>query len=647
MNWKMTAVFGILLAAALGFYLLRGPGLSTAATSASGNRLLPELNADRVSRIEILRKGETATAIERATDSVGDYWRIAPPIDKPADETQLRDMLAGIDRFVTSGGMDPGRPETAPPVTGLDDPRLIVTFHGSGRKETIRFGKQPPTNSTAVFFAKEGDPRIYLAGQEAFDSYDKPAIAIRKKELARFDPHRVVKVEIEHKFTRIKQGQPAAAEYERSTFERLDGTERGWWLQKPHHERLDDLKVMMLVTDLAKMPIEDWRPAGNLKAQGFDEPWDRISIWRFGSDVPLRVLFGDVDDSKMRRYAHVEGSGEVARVELLRYDRLPLQRNHFRPIIVFPFSRDTLESFRLELVGQGKIAIERRETRKPDGPPVVSWELTEPDPKKGVKIDKERLEIFVATVLALRIEKDGFLGAVDPKVAHLDPPEMTLTLKTRDGKTHVSHFSYTSSAAYMRREGVDEVLEVHRDTVGLMKRLELNFLHPEIFNIPRETLREFTFESRTAEIERLLYTVRFDAEKGKWKFAAPAGFAGKEPNPGMMSGILAVMNYVQAVNNSFIGRDAETAKVHQLHERVAPSALTVVHEMGNERIKTVFYISKDQSDKPTNPIYYARMEGSPVVFQISSPFVEGLKKLPEASREEKAPPDKGKDDKDK
>jgi hypothetical protein len=66
--------------------------------------------------------------------------------------------------------------------------------------------------------------------------------------------------------------------------------------------------------------------------------------------------------------------------------------------------------------------------------------------------------------------------------------------------------------------------------------------------------------------------------------------------------------------------------------------LTVLHD----GVKTVFYISKDQSDKPTNPIYYARMEGSSVVFQISSPFVEGLKKLPSASREEKAPPDKEK-----
>src|SRR5437773_5693985 len=201
MSWKMTAAFAVLLGVALGVYVLRAPEAGTGpGGGARGGKLMPELIADRVTRIEVLRRGETATTIERAMDSVGDYWRIAPPVDKPADPSLVREMVLGVDRFVNVGGMDPGKPETAPAITGLDEPRLIVTFHGPQQKETIRFGKQPPTNSTAVFLQKEGDPRIYLAAQEVFDAYDKPPLALREKQLVRFDPHRVVKVELKKKF---------------------------------------------------------------------------------------------------------------------------------------------------------------------------------------------------------------------------------------------------------------------------------------------------------------------------------------------------------------------------------------------------------------------------------------------------------------
>ena len=41
----------------------------------------------------------------------------------------------------------------------------------------------------------------------------------------------------------------------------------------------------------------------------------------------------------------------------------------------------------------------------------------------------------------------------------------------------------------------------------------------------------------------------------------------------------------------------------------------------------VFYISEDKSEKPTRHIYYARMDPSPIVFQISELFVESLRML--------------------
>lgn len=617
MSWKATAVLGALLAVALGAYFLRGPGPGSTDsggpnTGPQKNRLFPDILSDRVAKIEILRKGETVTAIDRASDSAGDYWRLAPPIDKPAEPPVVQQMLVALDRFVTTGGMSPGGPETAPAVTGLDDPRLIVTYHGpAGVRGTVRFGKQPPTNTAAVFFQKDGDPKIYLASQEVFDALDRPAIAVRQKQLVRYASHQVIKIDVEKKFVRVRQGQPKAVEIESSTLEKqLEGPERGWWLTKPHRERLDELKVQRLVMDLAVLPIEDWRPAGDLKEQGLEEPEERVSLWLFGRDKPVIVRFGAFTGIS-KRFAHVEGSGEVARVDSRRVENLPLQRKHFRTDIVFPFTREAVKSLRIEARGLGRILLERKETKNPQTGLVTSaWELVEP---AGVKVDKDQMDGFVGLPLSLRI--GDFLGPQDFKIARLDPADLTFSVETYSGVKETLHLT----DRFMRREGVNEVFEVQPPEMAqILQRLELNFLHREMFNVPRASIRSFTFESRA---DLVYYEARFDEKQGKWFFEKPAELKGKEPDGLLMSSLLNVMNYVRA--EEFITRDPAKAAEFKLEERTAPATLTVVHDGG----KAVFYIGSDRSDKPTRPIYFSRMEGSPVVFQLSGVFVESLKRL--------------------
>ena len=624
MNWKGTAALGALLAVALGFYLFHSPSGGSRDGAAPGprqNKLFPELGGKQLERIEILRKGETVTTVERVSDSMGEYWRLAPPVDKPADLAVLQQMILNLERFVSTGGMQPGSPGTEPAITGLEDPRLIVTFHGPhGLKGSVRFGKQPPTNTSALFFQKEGDPRIFLATQEVFDAYDRPATAIRLKQMARFAPTQAVKVEFAQKIVRFRQGPPATTtvEMEVSTLERLqEGLERGWWFTAPHREKADDLAVMTLVTDLSALPILDWRPAGDIKEQGLDDPGveERVSIWLYGRTAPIVLKFGNLAEGKLRRYAHVEGSGEVSRVEESRHVQLFRRgRNGFRIRTLFPFGRDSVKSFRIEVAGLGKIQIARNERKDPDTGLVTVWfELLEP---KGLKVDREKMEQFVGAVVNMKIEE--FLGEQDLKTARLDPGELTLSIETRDGKAHVCRFT----DQFMCREGLREVFSVDPNMVGIMKNMELNFMHPEIYNVRRESLREFTFESRGGGEVPVSYTMRFNPTDGRWRYLKPDSVAGKEPPGDLLSGVTAIMNYIQA--ESFIGHDPATTAKYKLDEQNAPSRLTVRTDDGKS---TVFLFTENQSDKPTRFIYYARMDPSSVVFQIHAPFVDGLRRL--------------------
>ena len=100
---------------------------------------------------------------------------------------------------------------------------------------------------------------------------------------------------------------------------------------------------------------------------------------------------------------------------------------------------------------------------------------------------------------------DDFMGPQDFKQAGLDPAPIRLVVETKEGKRHVCGFS---AAGFLRKEGVDEIFVIRPDFVRMLQRLELNFLTMEMFNVQRDALQEFTFESRpSAQLQPVYYTL--------------------------------------------------------------------------------------------------------------------------------------------
>ena len=621
MSWKGTAVLAGILGILGGIYLLTDP-----ARGGGGGeevRLLPGFTAERLVRLQVARKGEPAYALERATDALGAHWRIRPA-DHPADPDAVQKMIWALDRFRRTGGLEPGRPETAPSLTGLSDPRLVLRVELPDASAVFRFGQSPPTHTAAVFFEKEGDPKIYLIDLDTFQAFDKPASALRERRLVRYAPFQVVRLDLERRFLVVRQkDRPAVVEYERSTFERIEqGAERGWFLTRPYREKVDDLKVQRLITDLAGLEVAEFRAAGGEADGGFAEPEVRYTLVLNGHARPVVVEVGAPAEDRRKRYVRVAGAAEVALVESRRCDDLAAERKHLRIDAIYPFTKDAVKTFDLEAPGQGRLRIERRLVKK-EGTPFETpvWEVVEP---RGVKIDPERVEPFVADVLHPHQRIQDFLGAQDFKLAGLEPPAATLRIETQDGKIHVTHFGLRTEG-YMRREGVDEVFQVRPEYVRRLLLLELNVLHEEMFNVPREKLREFAFEARAGALLRpVYYRLRREESSGRWIFTDPAN-AGKEADEDRVRELLAAMNYIRA--EAFVGRGPEAAAKYGLGGPSAPATLTIRWEGGPPEGR-VLWVSEDQSDKPTHPVYYARFQDSPVVFRISSLFVESLRRIP-------------------
>jgi hypothetical protein len=618
-SWKLTAAFVVLFAALSAAYFFSNPPAST--KGPEDPRVVAGLTAEQVTKIEVDRKG-TLITFEKATDLVGQHWRMVGPTSHAAEESLVQQMLFGLDRFLKAGALDPGKPETAPDATGLNDPRLSVAFVSAGRREVLRFGKSPMTNTTVVFYQHEGDPKIYTVGVDTFEAFNKPLFQYRAKTLARYPPHRVNKVTLQYKFLRPQgQKKPDLVEYETSVMERFEeGAERGWYLTSPHRERLNDHAVAALVTELSSLPASEYQAAGNPKDQGFDEPQAKVSIGINGVEKPVEIVFGATTEKEKKRWVRVLGGDEVALYDSFRFDELPMERKRLRNRMVFPFSVELAKKVGVEVKDLGKILLERKEVQK-EGESVstVKWELVEP---AGLRVENERVEAFVSAVVVQQI--DDFMGPQDFKQAGLDPAPVRLEVETKEGKRHACGFS---AAGFMRKDGVNEIFVIRPDFVRMLQRLELNFLNMEMFNVQRDSLQEFSFESRpSAQLQPVYYTLRLDKAAKKWDFVDLA-HKGVEADPERVSNILSIMNYIKA--DAMIGRDDATIQKHRLDESVAPSTLKIRYEGGQAEL----YISENLSEKVNRPMYYARFKDSKTVFQVNALFVDSLKAVPEKKKE--------------
>ncbi|HEV3026633.1 MAG TPA: DUF4340 domain-containing protein, partial [Planctomycetota bacterium] len=204
---------------------------------------------------------------------------------------------------------------------------------------------------------------------------------------------------------------------------------------------------------------------------------------------------------------------------------------------------------------------------------------------------------------------------------------VTLKVTTKEGKDHVCGFFASKAQGFLRKDGVNEIFEVRPELVRMLQKLELNFISLDMFTIPRDSIRTIQFDLRvSAELKPVYYRLKVDA--GKWVFDDPANRAAT-PNPEKLDGLLTVLNYIKA--ESLLARDMETITKYALDERTAPATLKLGYVLGQgQDAKTgelEIYISSDQSDKASQPRYYARMKDNLAVFQISSTLVLQLQKF--------------------
>ncbi len=391
MQPRSTLILAVLFAA-LGAYLYlvelpRDP-------DAAANEALVELDSTAVSRIELEHPGRKIV-IERR----GDAWQMVEPVDAPADQRNVENLIDAVEQVKISRRLD----DVDPPATyGLDAPAATIRLDTPDKTvAAVHVGKKAPVGNSA-YVQRDGDPSVLLVDASFLQRIDKKASDLRDKRVLVFDESSLRGLTIER-----PQG----------TIE-LSEDEGSWSITAPANYPADQASVRGLVSTLHSMRATDFvdETSDHLERYGLDTPARRVILEIEGAQ-PIELRVGTELDSVLRVQSSLRPT--VYAVPSWVGDSLDRDVSYFRDKTISHFAAEDAAAITIA-DGDDVLALERK---------TEGWV----DSAGDAAIDSGAVDELVREMASLQ----GFeIAADEPDTLAsfgLDPPERTIRISDRDG----------------------------------------------------------------------------------------------------------------------------------------------------------------------------------------------------------------------
>jgi hypothetical protein len=208
------------------------------------NKDIVDFDRRRVRRIEVSwpggRVGLDATPGTEGDDET--VWRITTPLDAPADQEVVRELLSEMDFLRAEGFVD-----EVPSSTGFDAPAFAVRLSGPAGEEGeeafeagFAIGAELPDGQRVV----RGDAEaLYAIPGDRLDGFPRDVLAYRDKELSRF---RLADAERVDLFFQQPAGDPVSIVAQRQ------GSD---WASSP--EEMDPDRILPMVSELSRLSASE------------------------------------------------------------------------------------------------------------------------------------------------------------------------------------------------------------------------------------------------------------------------------------------------------------------------------------------------------------------------------------------------------
>ncbi len=336
-------------------------------------------------------------------------WQIIKPAEKKADEKtmqQLADRLSQL-RAVRVAAY----PAKDLKPYGLDAPAAVVTLQLTGDKApgpVLKIGKPAGDKDTT---AQPGDRFAQVEGSSVVGVLPGPLADLLLGPPIRFRDHAISQFADADKIV-LERGPRKA------TFANVDGT---WKLTEPVASAAEQNDVEDFINAVARLRADEMvaEKPSDLKPYGLDKPQ---LTWRFlsGTKEVLNLVVGGADKSGRRHYAKLGGGDVVFLLDAPTTARV-LAEYRSRAVWAAPLDAAQVEGVRF--------GYERNpfSLDKVDG----LWEVAG---KPGEVVKVQSVNDALDALARLRVERYVLDAGADPKLYGLDPPVLSIEIRTRDGK---------------------------------------------------------------------------------------------------------------------------------------------------------------------------------------------------------------------
>lgn len=294
-----------------------------------------EFEKTKVKKLVFTARGATTTV-----EKDGEGWRIVDPIQARADRFAIDPIVDKLADLKSKEVIAEDRANEKE--FGLDAPQFIARVTLDDGKELVLSVGAENTFDQSLYYAKEGDPRIFQADSGLKQPLDKALLDLRDKAVVTHDDKDVQSLE-------ITSGVD-------STLVERDGD--GWKLVRPIADGADKSLVDGLLgrfhSARAKaFPLEA-APAepGALAPYGLEKPAGTV-VFAIGADRAKKTLhLGFVEEAGAKKYfARLAEGGPVLEVEEALFTELGKPAADLRDKTIAAFDRDQLT--RLDVTANG------------------------------------------------------------------------------------------------------------------------------------------------------------------------------------------------------------------------------------------------------------------------------------------------------
>lgn len=425
---------------ALGGYLYfveskREPG------SGDGKDKVFAVESDAIDELTVKAESGEQTTLKKT----GSDWQIVQPAALQPDSAEVSGIATNLASLEMQRVIDDNPPDLAE--YGLAKPRIEIAFKSGGQEKKLLIGRKTPPGTD--LYAKLADqPRVFLISSYLDSTFNKTTFDLRDKTVLKLDRDKIDALTIALPAHTVRVAK-------------RDGE---WRLAAPLDARADFTVVDGLVSRINTLQMKSVaspEPAG-LTEYGLDKPAATVLIGSGSSQATL--LVGKTAGEGLV-YAKDQARPQVMTIDSSFLDELKKQPGDFRQKDLY--DARAFNATGLEIIRKGQtIAFEKTKVKNKEGQEEEKWRQTAPTAQD---VDQAKVDSLLSAVTQSRAASFPDTTAK----TGLDNPELTITVKSGQGRQETVRFARAGADSFASRAGEPGAAKIDAATIdNITKALE-------------------------------------------------------------------------------------------------------------------------------------------------------------------------------